>query len=186
MLATALYDGTDWPTHGQAQVYGVGNVCSEMAQAVVERWLPEGAREVYGATAQEAGEVSRKKRIKDRWTNMQSERREPSDVRHVYHKPSRKPDTRSHMVLMGDHQGETSKRQAMKREHEHGGRFIRSSPAKEGQPERAYFRSVGSVLHVGDHWQALDGAGEVVGSFAERWQAWRMADRFGIERAGDL
>lgn len=79
-----------------------------------------------------------------------------------------------------------SKRHALKIEHDFGGRFIRSSPPKEGAFERAYFRSVASVMHVDDKWQVWDAKGEKVAEYPQRWQAWQHADRYGMERAGDL
>lgn len=79
-----------------------------------------------------------------------------------------------------------SKRKAMRREHDFGGRFIRSSPEKEGAFERAYFRSVGSVMHADGKWHVHDGSGEKVADYPTRWQAWQHADKYGMERAGEL
>lgn len=79
-----------------------------------------------------------------------------------------------------------SKRQQMKVAHRHGGPFIRSSPTKEGEIERAYFRSIGAVLFTGSCWQALGADGNVLGEHATRWQAWQQADKLGVERARDM
>lgn len=54
------------------------------------------------------------------------------------------------------------------------------------EPERSYYRSVGSVLQKEGKWFACDGTGQIVGEFKERWQAWQHADKYGMERAGAL
>lgn len=79
-----------------------------------------------------------------------------------------------------------SKRQTMKQEHDFGGRFFRSSPPKEGSFERAYFRSVGSVLSRDGKWFVHDGDGNEIAQYPTRWQAWMHADKYGMERGGDL
>lgn len=96
-----------------------------------------------------------------------------------------------HMILQGDHAhhertADISRRQAAKQEHEFGGRFFRSSPPKEGSFERAYFRSVGSVVERDGKWFACDGQGQVVAEYPQRWQAWQHADKYGMERAQEL
>lgn len=52
--------------------------------------------------------------------------------------------------------------------------------------ERVYYRSVGSVMERDGRWLACDGFGQIVGEFPQRWLAWQLADKFGLEIAGAL
>ncbi len=55
-------------------------------------------------------------------------------------------------------------------------------------PERAYYRSVGAVAQNVSTgiWSAIGRDGVVLGTFNTRWEAWRCADKLGMERAGVL
>lgn len=66
----------------------------------------------------------------------------------------------------------------------------RSHMILNGQPEAAppraldgdRFRSLGSVMHRGGRWYALDRHGQVTGDFATRHEAWSLANKEGMEK----
>lgn len=55
---------------------------------------------------------------------------------------------------------------------------------KTDGPEHVYYRSVGTVMRKGDRWFACGENGLVLGEFAYRWEAWRLADKLGLEQVG--
>ncbi len=87
-------------------------------------------------------------------------------IRHR-HRPKYQPETRkerdldrqAHMILTGS---------------------PKDFPARP-EPEHRAFKSVGSVLQANGRWQALNANNEVLGEFNTRWEAWRLADKLGME-----
>ena len=55
-------------------------------------------------------------------------------------------------------------------------------PAAETLYSAGTYRAVGSAMWKDGHWYALDRNGEVLGEFETRWEAWREADKLGMER----